>query len=177
MLNTVYVISQIITIIYHVLLCTSYLVKDRSKILLANFAAHIGQAVAMFMLDGYSGAAMALIMAVYDLYLFVEDKKKDVWKEPEVPSFLALAVILAAIVIMSIRSYEGPLSMLSVVATLVGVGSRFQSNTKVYKFLGIIGGTLWLAYNFYIVSLMGIILEAFILGASIIGFLREVRKK
>ncbi len=47
MITPVYIISQIITVIYVALLNSSYFLKERIKILIANLLAHTGQTIAM----------------------------------------------------------------------------------------------------------------------------------
>lgn len=177
-ITIIYIISQIITVIYFAILSLSYLLKDRKKILIANFAAHIGQTTAMAMLNGYTGAAMSFIMIFRDITLLMQEikksKGKDINKKLDI-SILIITVIL--IVALTIFTYNGPLSLLSVVATLITTFSLWQKNTKMYKILGIIAGILWLSYNIFIMSIMGIILETILLICSTIGYIKEVRNK
>lgn len=177
-ITIIYIISQIITVIYFAILSLSYLLKDRKKILIANFAAHIGQTTAMTMLNGYTGAAMSFIMILRDITLLMQELKKSKGKEINKKldiSILIITVIL--IVALTIFTYNGPLSLLSVVATLITTFSLWQKNTKMYKILGIIAGILWLSYNIFIMSIMGIILETILLICSTIGYIKEVKNK
>ena len=49
--------------------------------------------------------------------------------------------------------------------------------TKIYKILGIPIGIMWIAYNVYIQSLFGIILETILLICSLTGYLLEMKKQ
>ncbi len=167
-INTIYIISQVITVIYYGVLSSSYLLKKREKILLANFVAHIGQTTAMCMLNGYTGAAMAVIMMLRDIAFLFQEKKKN--KKLDMP-ILIVSIIL--IIVLTIFTYNGPLSLLSVGATLITTFALWQKNVKRYKLLGIIAGLMWLAYNIFIVSIMGIILESILVICSIIGFIKD----
>lgn len=89
MITPVYIISQIITVIYVALLNSSYFLKEKIKILIANLLAHIGQTIAMVLLNSYTGATMAFI----------------------------ITIIL--ILTLTKFTYNGYLSLLSVAATLV----------------------------------------------------------
>ena len=89
MITPVYIISQIITVIYVALLNSSYFLKERIEILIANLLAHIGQTIAMVLLNSYTGATMAFI----------------------------ITIIL--ILTLSKFTYNGYLSLLSVAVTLV----------------------------------------------------------
>ena len=173
----IYIISQIITIIYFAILSLGYLLKDRTKILKANFIAHIGQTVATAMLNGYTGAAMSAIMMFRDLTLLAQEVKKskgrDINKKLDI---VVLVTTVILIIVLTIFTYNGPLSLLSVVATLITTFALWQKNVKMYKILGVIASILWLAYNIFIMSIMGIVLEVILLICSIIGYIKDENK-
>lgn len=173
----IYIVSQIITVLYFGILSLSYLLKDRNKILIANFVAHIGQTTAMAMLNGYTGAAMACIMMVRDLIFLLQEKRKNEGKKINEKSNIAILIITVVLVIvLTIFTFNGPLSLLSVVATLITTYALWQKNVTIYKILGVVAGILWLAYNVFISSIMGIVLETIIVIASIVGYIRELKK-
>lgn len=173
-ITSIYIISQVITILYFAVLSLSYLLKDRNKILIANFAAHIGQTIAMAMLNGYTGAAMSLIMILRDLTLIIQEAKKSKGKEINKKiDILILIITILLIVVLTIFTYNGPLSLLSVVATLITTFALWQKDVKAYKLLGIIASILWLAYNIFIISIMGIVLESILLICSIVGYFKQ----
>lgn len=177
-ITLIYIISQIITVIYFAILSLSYLLKDRTKILSANFVAHIGQTTAMAMLNGYTGAAMSIIMMLRDLTLLIQEWGKSKGKEINKKlDLIILIVTVILIVALTIFTYNGPLSLLSVVATLVTTFALWQKDVKMYKVLGLIAGILWLAYNIFIMSIMGIILELILVICSIIGYIKDIKRE
>lgn len=177
-ITLIYIISQIITVAYFGVLTLSYLLQNRMKILVTNFVAHIGQTVSMAMLNGYTGAAMSLIMTIRDLVLLIQEKRKVKGKKiSERFDLMVLVITVAAVILLTIFTYNGFLSLMSVVATLITTISLWQKNVKVYKILGITAGVLWLIYNAFIMSIMGIILESILLIASIIGYIRDSKKE
>lgn len=174
--TNIYIISQIITVIYFAMLSSSYLLKNRKRILVTNFIAHIGQTTAMAMLNGYTGAGMALIMMLRDFVLLLQEIRKSKGKEISEKSDLMILIITVLLIItLTIFTYNGPLSLLSVVATLITTFALWQKNVKMYKILGIIAGVLWLLYNVFIMSIMGILLELSVVICSVIGFWKEKR--
>lgn len=177
-ITNIYIVSQVITIIYYAILSSSYLLKGRKKILIANFIAHIGQTTAMMMLSGYTGASMAVIMMLRDLtFLGIESQKsreKDIDKRLDL---IILIITVVLIVTLTIFTYNGPLSLLSVIATLVTTFALWQKNVETYKILGLVGGILWLAYNVFIKSIMGIFLESILSICSIVGYIRDRKTK
>jgi len=157
--TVIYIISQIITVAYFGVLTLSYLLQNRLKILVTNFIAHVGQTISMAMLNGYTGAAMSLIMTIRDLVLLVQEKRKFKGKKvSEKFDLMVLVVTVIAVILLTVFTYNGFLSLMSVIATLITTVSLWQKNVKVYKILGIIAGILWLIYNAFIMSIMGIIL-------------------
>ena len=89
---------------------------------------------------------------------------------------IVLITFYIACVISAIFTYEGVLSLLSVIATMLYTLSVWQKNPKVYKLLGIPIGILWIAYNIYVMSIFGIILETILLICSSTGYLLEIKK-
>ena len=145
---------------------------------MANLIAHIGQTTAMAMLNGYTGAAMATIMIARDLILLLQEKKKAKGKEINKNFDLIILIItIILVILLTIFTYNGLLSLLSVAATLITTFALWQKNVKIYKILGIIAGILWLAYNIFILSIMGIILETILIICSIIGYIKDVKKE
>ncbi len=176
-ITPIYIISQIITVAYYAILSSSYLLKDRRIILTSNFVAHIGQASAMAMLKGYTGATMAGIMMLRDLTLLIQEIKKS--KGKDINKKIDLIILIVTVVLMitlTIFTYNGPLSLLSVIATLVTTYALWQKNVKTYKILGLIAGILWLFYNIFIMSIMGIILQSILVICSTIGYIKDVKK-
>lgn len=87
--------------------------------------------------------------------------------------YVFLALVLAIIAGLAVWTYDGPLSLLSVAATVLYEISIWQNNTKVYKFLGIPVALCWMLYNIFIFSVAGILSEGIIFLAAVIGYLRE----
>lgn len=173
-LTVVYIVSQIITVAYFGLLSFSNLLRERRKILLANFVAHIGQIIAMTLLKGYTGASMAFIMMLRDLILLITEKNDS--KDNKKFDLIILIVTIILIIVLTIFTYNGPLSLLSVLATAITTYALWQKNVKMYKILGIVAGIVWLLYNIVIMSIMGIILETILIISSIVGLIRDKKQ-
>ncbi len=173
-INVVYIISQIVTVIYYGFLCASFLIKERDKILFTNFLAHFGQAIAMGLLGGYTGACMSIVMMLRDLVFYITEKMKKSGKnvDQRIDSIVFVFSIIV-IIAFTIFTYNGIFSLLSVVATLTSTIAVWQKNTKVYRWLGFIGGILWLMYEIYIFSIMGIILELTLITSTVIGNIKN----
>ena len=84
-----------------------------------------------------------------------------------------MIVVYIAIVLATVPTYEGFLSLLSVFATSVYTYSIWQKSTRVYKFCGVPVGVFWILYNVYVRSIFGVILETILLVVSIAGYVLE----
>jgi hypothetical protein len=121
---------------------------------------------------------MSVIMMLRDLTLLIQEWQKSKGKEINKKlDLIILVVTVILIVALTIFTYNGPLSLLSVVATLVTTFALWQKDVKMYKVLGLIAGILWLAYNIFIMSIMGIILETILVICSIIGYIKDIKSE
>ena len=168
-----YIISQILTLILYSFLGISYLQKNRNKVLILNIIVDILHIAAMCLLKGYSGAAMGLVSLYRDIFLLIYSRKKNS-KNRDI-FILITSVIL--IIIFSFVTYNGIFSMLSIVATLITTFAIWQKNVKYYKFFGIISSLLWILYNVFVFSVVGIVLESIIFIFSTIGYIKEIKTK
>lgn len=130
----------------------------------------------MAMLNGYTGASMAFIMLLRDLsFLFIG--KNDKLKNNRQVDLIIFIITIVLIFVLTIIFYNGPLSLLSTVAALTSTYAVWQKNTKVYKILGLIGAIIWLSYDTFIMSIMAIILESILIIFTIVGLIKERKKK
>ena len=174
-LTIAYIVSQIFVIINRVLLIVSYQLKNRKNILIVSLLALLANGVVYILLSAWSGLAMVFVAIVRNI-IFMLDEKKNGKSQKITKKDVGILVVLYVISIISaIFTYEGILSMMSVVATMLYTYSVWQKKTKVYKILGIIIESVWIIYNIYICSIMGVILNISLLISASIGFNREYK--
>ena len=174
-LTIAYIVSQIFVIINRVLLLVSYQLKNRKNILIVSLLALLANGVVYILLSAWSGLAMVFVAIVRNI-IFMLDEKKNGKSQKITKRDVGILVVLYVISIISaIFTYEGILSMMSVVATMLYTYSVWQKKTKVYKILGIIIESVWIIYNIYICSIMGVILNISLLISASIGLNREYK--
>lgn len=166
-----YIISQILTLILYGFLGISYLQKNRNKVLIFNIIVDILHIIAMCLLKGYSGAAMGLVSLYRDIFLLIYARKKN---SKKIDIFILITSIVL-IITLSLITYDGIFSMLSILATLITTFAIWQKNVKYYKLLGIISSLLWMLYNVFIFSVVGIVLESIVFIFSTIGYIKEIK--
>ncbi len=172
-----YILSQIFTVITYGLLGATYYAKDRRNILIINFLSIIANGVAYLLLSAWSGLAMCVVALIRNIIFLVDEKKNGKRDKINKTDVIILIILYAISIISAIFTYEGFLSLLSVIATMLYTLSVWQKKTNIYKLLGIPIGVLWIAYNVYVMSIFGTILETVLLICSTTGYFLEVKKR
>lgn len=171
-----YLLSQVFIIINYIFLIITYQSKSRRSILIFNFCSIISTGISYIFLSAYSGLAMSIVAIIRNIIFIIDEKKNGKSEKNTTKDYIILAILYIISIISAIITYNGILSMMSVVATMLYTYSVWQKNTKIYKILGIPVGIIWIIYNIYIFSVFGIILEVVLCGSSIIGYIKETKK-
>lgn len=124
-----------------------------------------------------SGLAMCVVALIRNIIFLVDEDKNGKREKITKKDIVILAILYVISIISAIFTYEGPLSLLSVIATMLYTFSVWQKKTNIYKLLGIPIGILWVLYNIYVMSIFGIILETILLICSTTGYLLEIKKR
>ena len=172
-----YIISQILTIIMYILLAITYQLKNRKLILILSISSQVLQGIAYLLLNAYTALAMCIVAVIRDTYSIIDENKNGI-KDKKTKKDIVFFIILNLLIIIStILTWDGGYSLLSSIATIIFTYSIWQNNVKIYKVLGIPVGVLWIVYNFVYKSIFGVILEIFLLIASIRGVVMMHIKK
>ena len=170
-----YILSQIFIIINYIFLVMTYQSKNRKNILIFNFVALIASALSYMFLSAYSGLAMTIVAIIRNIIFIIDEKKNGKSEKNQTKDYIILAILYIISIISGILTYNGILSMMSVIATMLYTYSVWQKSTKIYKILGIPVGIIWIIYNIYIFSVFGIILETILAISAVIGYIKERR--
>ena len=122
-------------------------------------------AVQYFLLAAYTGAAVSVLGVTRNLIF-----KKRIANGKSTSAFIAISSVL--FVTFGILTWEGPKSILIIVAKVLSTISYGNKNTTVIRVIGIVTTTSWLFYNWYVFSIAGVLCEAFTLTSLIIGLIR-----
>lgn len=174
-MTILYILSQIFIIINYVFLVMTYQSKSRKRILIFNFGALIATGLSYVFLSAYSGLAMTFVAIIRNIIFIIDEKKNGKREKNEAKDYFILAILYFISIISAIFTYNGLLSMMSVLATMLYTYSVWQKDTKIYKILGIPVGIIWIIYNIYIFSIFGIILEVVLAISAVIGYKKEAK--
>jgi len=171
-----YIVSQIFVIISYILLAITYLLKKRNFILQVSVFSLIASLLAFGFLSAWSGMAMMGIAIIRNLILWIQDKKYKTDNITKI-DYLILFFLYSLSITFAIFTYDGLFSLLSVLATMVYTYSVWQKSPKIYKLLGIPSSVLWVCYNIFVNSILGIILESFLVVFEVVGLVKHQKKE
>ncbi len=175
-----YIWSQIFTVVEYALLGASYLAKKRRMVVVLDILSMISGIIAFLLLGADLGMAMSIIILLANFYYLWDENNTSSARERRKlhgRDYVVLAVVLIGILAVTVLTYDGPLSLLSVAATVLYEISIWQKSTKVYKFMGIPVAFCWMTYNGFVRSIFGVLCELTVLVISIIGYVIEIRKE
>ena len=132
MISITYILSQVFIIISYTLLAITYQIKNRKSILILSFMSIAATGLSYLFLSAYSGLAMVIVAAIRNVIFVVDEKKNGKRLTNTTKDYIILAVLYLISIIFAVFTYNGILSMISVVATLLYTYSVWQKNTKVY---------------------------------------------
>lgn len=173
--NFTYLLSQALVILSYILLIRTYFLKSKSKIIIFNAVSLIAGGCAYILLGAWTGLAMSIVAILRSLYILQNEKHRSQSSTLAKRDYAFLIVFFACVILATIPAYSGPLSLLPVFSTSIYTYSIWQKNIKIYKFCGIPTEAFGVAYNLYIGSVFGVIMEAILLTAAAIGYIAELK--
>ena len=120
-MDIVYVISQILVVIYYLVYATTFNLKDKTKILEIGILATIINAISYLLLGAYTGIAMCIVAIIRNIWF---NKSKN---------NISLITIFVIMLLLSIISYQNIFSLLSIIATVIYTYALWQTSTKRYQ--------------------------------------------
>lgn len=166
-----YIISQIFTFFSYMFLTLTYYTKNRNLILIWNFLSITSMILVYILLKAYTGLAMSILALIRTIVFMVDERKNGKKEKNDKKDVIILVILYILTIALTIPTYDGFLSLLSVFATMMFTYSIWQKKTITYRLLGIPTESLWLLYNIYIDNKLGIVLESIVLIFFIAGYI------
>lgn len=163
-------VAQALGILALVIMVFSYQQKERKTLLYFQMVSNACFAASYFMLGGVSFAVMSLINIARSFVFSKEDTK---WGQSRV----WLYVFLAVPVISGILTWESPLSLLVIAATVVLTLALYSKDGKRMRKLFLLPPVLYISYNVAHKALGGIGSDVFCLISAIVAIYRFDIKK
>ena len=166
------VLGQILGVVAPILTFVSYQVNSKNKLLALSTASTSAVCLSYLLLGGSSGFALNIVCIVRNVIYFFMDSKSTANR-------VAAAMLALAIGGLGALSWEGPISILMIVALMVNTVFMSFGNPQLLRQSVIGTSSLILIYNIFMVhpTIGGIVNESIAIVASIVGIVVFVRSK
>lgn len=163
-----YILSQIFVVLCYLLLGSTYLIKNRSTILIVNMCSLVCNGVSYFLLGAWSGLGVVCIAMLRNAIFIVQQRIKALEKYL-IDDIIILIFLMVITVLVGVFTYDTIWSLFSVFASATYTISVWQRNIKVYKILGVLASAFGIVYFVFIHSIFGIILESCMFVTAAVG--------
>ena len=168
--QTQQLLGQALGILATVITGISYQMNTKRSLLLVQTAATACTCLAYLLLGAASGFALNIVCIIRNVVFYFQ---KDDGKHRLLPAL----VLAAAMVVLGILSWQGPVSLLIIVALAANTVFLSFGNPQLLR-KSILGtSSLVLTYNIFVFSLGGIANESLAILSSIVGIFRYRKEK
>lgn len=166
-----YYISQLFVLLAYACLGITYLIKNKNYIFLLSTCSVLSFSIAYILVSAWSGFVMGLIGVARNLAFFIianKAKNRKLFLKN-----LTLSITFLAMIICSVFTFVGILSLMSVVATGFYTLAIFNEKGKFYKIFGILASVCWIIYNIFIGLYLSVFFEFIMVVCGIAGLLKH----
>ena len=143
----------------------SFQCKKHNSILFFRSLNEFFFAIQYFLLGAYTGMAVNLIGCLRN-FIF----SKQISKNKK--TSLSVAIFSIAFVLFGFITWQGPKSFLIIMAKVLSTLAYGNKNTTIVRSIIFVTSTSWLIYNYCVLSIAGVLCEAFTLVSLIVGIIR-----
>jgi len=158
-------LAQILSILAMISMVLSYQMKERKYLLYWQMAANVFFAVSYYLLGAPTGALISLVNV---LRCIVFSFKHTKWGSSRLWLYFFLAAALGA----GIWTWEGPRSLLIIVATLLLTVALYSDNLRFSRIIFVIVPSLYVVYNILSSSIGGSLSDVFCLASALFAIWR-----
>ena len=159
MLST-FIFSQILIAIAICVDILSFQFKEKNKILVCLVISTVLISCHFILLGHWTAALLGLISVARYLSGIFTTSKRVMW------------LFLIIILVTTISSFEGLLSILGGVGTCFTTIAAFRNDDKRLRQLMFIGTTIWIIHNYLAGSPGAVLMEIIFLGSNLVGYFR-----
>lgn len=164
-----FILAQILGAIALFILVLSFQKNEKQTLLKYQIASSSFFAGQYLFLQAYSGCLINIACIIRNILFRKYDGKK-------IPlSFLILIIFI--MIILSLFSYVGPISLLPCIACVLYTFSLWQNNLKITRIVEIISCSLYIIYNIKVLAYVGLVSTIIELISALIALYRFDIKK
>lgn len=161
--------GQILGWVSALLMCLSYQCKAHKKLLIAQTASTICICVSYCLLGAWSGMLLNIVCILRNLIIYKKDIK--IFSYPFWPYVLA-----GVMVVVGALSWQGPMSLLMIVALAVNTVFIYFPNVQNLRKSILVTSTMVMIYNVYYSVWGGVVNELISIISAVIGLYRFKKK-
>lgn len=168
-----YIISQVFVLLAYLFLGLTYLIKNKKWILFLSTMSTVSFTISYVFLSAWTGFVVNIIALFRNLifYLVVRFAKNSKFWD-----YFTLILIFVMLAVGSIFTYDGVLSLMATAATMAYTYAIWNKEGKNYKIFGIVSSLMWIVYNAFIRSILGVVFEFIMVVCAIIGLIKNKNK-
>lgn len=150
---------------------SSYQAKTRNRILLITIFGIILITIHFVLLKAWTGAFINGLNILITATFILKEKYK------KLDSKILLYSAVTLLTLATFYSWEGFYSIFALVGILLVTIARWQNNLQHIRYIAIVAGLSWIAYDYFVGSIGGIAIECFILVSLIVSIVRGGKVK
>lgn len=155
------IIVQSIGIVATAISLAVFQVNKRKAMLILSFSAALLWASHYYMLGAITGAVLNLLGAVrWYVFSRITPNRNNVW---------VLYVFMSLSVAAVMLSHHSLIGFLPMIATIISGVAFWQKKPKLIRRLNLASNPLWLVYNAFVGSYVGVVVEILLIVSNIVG--------
>ncbi len=160
------VLAQVLALFAILFWVISILLKNKKNILLMQVIANGIYGIEYLLLGAFSAASMNFLsflrLLVYYFYTSLNIK---------MPKWI-LFVFIALVLLFGIITYDGLISLLPIIITVLYTYAFWQNNLNVARIIYIVAAIIWIYYNYEVGAYVGIIGNALEITTGLISLIK-----
>ena len=160
------ILAQILALFAILFWVISILLKNKKNILLMQVIANGIYGIEYLLLGAFSAASMNFLsflrLLVYYFYALLNIK---------MPKWI-LFVFIALVLLFGIITYDGLISLLPIIITVLYTYAFWQNNLNVAKIIYLVAAIIWIYYNYEVGAYVGIIGNALEITTGLISLIK-----
>ena len=160
------VLAQVLALFAILFWVISILLKNKKNILLMQVIANGIYGIEYLLLGAFSAASMNFLsflrLLVYYFYTSLNIK---------MPKWI-LFVFIALVLLFGIITYDGLISLLPIIITVLYTYAFWQNNLNVARIIYIVAAIIWIYYNYEVGAYVGIIGNALEITTGLVSLIK-----
>lgn len=160
------ILAQVLALFAILFWVISILLKNKKNILLMQVIANGIYGIEYLLLGAFSAASMNFLsflrLLVYYFYTSLNIK---------MPKWI-LFVFIALVLLFGIITYDGLISLLPIIITVLYTYAFWQNNLNVARIIYIVAAIIWIYYNYEVGAYVGIIGNALEITTELISLIK-----